>query len=68
MPETDMPNYYNFLLTFAFLVDIEADNPTDGIYMITDNLSSHKSLETRTWLEAHPRLHHICIPTGARHG
>jgi hypothetical protein len=52
----------------AFLADIEADNPTGDIYMITDNLSSHNSLETRTWLEAHPRLHHIFIPTGARHG
>ena len=33
--------------------------------MITDNLSSHSSLETRTWLEAHPRFHHVFIPTGA---
>jgi hypothetical protein len=50
----------------ALLTDIEAENPTSDIYMITDNLSSHNSLETRTWLEAHPRLHHVFIPTGAR--
>jgi DDE superfamily endonuclease len=35
------------------------------IFIITDNLSSHNSLETRTWLEAHPRIHQIFIPTGA---
>jgi len=49
----------------ALLADIEADNPTGDIFMITDNLSSHNSLETRTWLEGHPRLHHVFIPTGA---
>src|SRR5207302_7367413 len=49
----------------ALLTDIEAENPTGDIFMITDNLSSHNSLETRTWLEAHPRLHHVFIPTGA---
>ena len=50
----------------ARLSDIEADNPTGDIYVISDNLSSHNSLETRTWLEAHPRTHHVFIPTGAR--
>jgi DDE superfamily endonuclease len=49
----------------ASLTDIEADNPTGEIYIITDNLSSHNSLETRTWLEEHPRIHHVFIPTGA---
>lgn len=39
--------------------------PRGDPYLITDNLSSHSSLETRTWLEAHPRLHHVFIPTGA---
>jgi transposase len=33
--------------------------------IITDNLSSHSSLETRTWLEEHPRIHHLFIPKGA---
>ena len=47
------------------LKDIEADNSSGEIFIITDNLSSHNSLETRTWLEAHPRLHHLFIPTGA---
>jgi hypothetical protein len=47
------------------LKDIEADNPKGDIFIISDNLSSHNSLETRTWLEEHPRLHHVFIPTGA---
>ena len=49
----------------ALLMDIEADNPSGDIFLISDNLSSHNSLETRTWLEGHPRLHHVFIPTGA---
>ena len=49
----------------ARLSDIEAQNPTGDIFIITDNLSSHNSLETRTWLETHPRLHHVFIPTAA---
>ncbi len=49
----------------ALLTDIEADNPSGDIFIITDNLSSHTSLETRTWLVDHPRIHHVFIPTGA---
>ena len=49
----------------ALLADIEADNPTGDISIIADNLSSHNSLETRTWLEGHPRIQHVFIPTGA---
>ncbi len=49
----------------ALLAGIEADNPAGDIFMITDNLSSHNSLETRIWLAEHPRLHQVFIPTGA---
>jgi transposase len=49
----------------ALLADIEAANPTGDLYLITDNLSSHNSAQTRAWLAEHPRLHHIFIPTGA---
>ncbi|MFG2276070.1 transposase [Streptomyces chartreusis] len=35
------------------------------IYVVTDNLSSHNSLSTRTWLEDHPRIRHVFIPVGA---
>ena len=47
------------------LKEIEADNPTGDIFIIADNLSSHNSLETRTWLADHPRLQHVFIPKGA---
>jgi hypothetical protein len=33
--------------------------------VVTDNLSSHNSLSTRTWLEDHPRIRHVFIPVGA---
>ena len=49
----------------ALLADIEADNPTGDIFIITDNLSSHNSAQTRTWLAEHPRLHQVFIPKGA---
>ncbi len=49
----------------ALLQDIEADNATGDIFIITDNLSSHNSAQTRAWMAEHPRLHHVFIPTGA---
>ncbi len=49
----------------ALLSDIEADNPAGDIFMITDNLSSHNSAQTRAWMAEHPRLHHVFIPKGA---
>jgi hypothetical protein len=50
----------------ALLSDIEADNATGDIFISTDNLSSHNSAQTRTWLAEHPRLQQVFIPTGAR--
>src|SRR5262252_8332437 len=49
----------------TLLEDIEADNPTGDIFIITDNLSSHNSAQTRAWMAEHPRLQHVFIPTGA---
>jgi hypothetical protein len=49
----------------ALLADIEADNATGDLFIITDNLSSHNSTQTRAWLAEHPRLHQVFIPTGA---
>ena len=40
-------------------------NTVGDIFIIADNLSSHNSLEAYLWLEAHPRLHQVFIPTGA---
>ena len=49
----------------SLLSDIEADNATGDIFIITDNLSSHSSAQTRAWMAEHPRLHHVFIPKGA---
>jgi hypothetical protein len=40
-------------------------NPTGDLYLITDNLSSHKSPPIREWLENHPRVEQVFIPVGA---
>lgn len=48
-----------------FLSQLEQSYPQGTLYIITDNLSSHTSLKTRTWLEDHPRIRHIFIPKGA---
>ncbi|MFD7409411.1 transposase [Streptomyces sp. NPDC059866] len=48
-----------------FLQLVEEANPHGDIYVISDNLSSHNSLSTRTWLEEHPRIRHAFIPVGA---
>jgi transposase len=48
-----------------FLQRLEDANPVGQIVVVTDNLSSHNSLSTRTWLEDHPRIRHVFIPVGA---
>jgi hypothetical protein len=40
-------------------------NPSGDLYLITDNLSSHKSPPVREWLEDHPRVKQVFIPVGA---
>ena len=47
------------------LAAVEAANPAGTIVVITDNLSSHTSYSTRTWLADHPRIQHAFIPKGA---
>ncbi|WSL21201.1 transposase [Streptomyces sp. NBC_01283] len=37
-----------------FLQPLEDANLDGGIWIVTDNLSSHNSLSTRSWLEDHP--------------
>ncbi len=37
-----------------FLQKVEDANPTGEIVVVTDNLSSHNSLSTPTWLEEPP--------------
>jgi len=40
-------------------------NPVGDLYLIGDNLSSHKSPPIMAWLEDHPRVHQVFIPVGA---
>jgi hypothetical protein len=58
-PSRDSAGYQQLLAT------VEADNPTGEIAVIIDNLSSHASFSTRTWLADHPRIHQVFIPIGA---
>jgi transposase InsO family protein len=44
---------------------VERRNPSGDLYLITDNLSSHKSPPVRQWLEKHLRVKQIFIPVGA---
>ena len=43
-------------------------NPTGDLYLITHNLSSHKSPPIREWLENDPRVEQVFIPVGRRAG
>jgi hypothetical protein len=43
----------------------EQANPAGTSMVITDNLSSHTSSSTRTWLADHPRIQHAFIPKRA---
>jgi transposase len=47
------------------LEKIERAIPEGIIYLIADNLSTHKSALLREWLEDHPRIEHAFIPKGA---
>jgi hypothetical protein len=40
-------------------------NPRGQIVVITGDLSSHNSKDTRAWLEDQPSIRHTFIPTGA---
>ncbi len=47
------------------LAAVETANPAGAIVVITDNLSSHDSASTRTWLLDHPRIRQVFIPKRA---
>jgi hypothetical protein len=55
-PSRNSANYQRFLGL------VEQANPAGTITVITDNLSSHTSASTRTWLADHPRIQHAFIP------
>jgi hypothetical protein len=65
---------YEFTMTAAsrnsaayqrFLQTVEDAHPGGKIVVVTDNLSSHHSVATRTWLEDHPQITQVFIPVGA---
>lgn len=47
------------------LAAIDAANPEGDLYLIADNLSSHKSAPIQAWLAEHPRVQVVPLPTGA---
>lgn len=47
------------------LEQLEAANPDGELHLVSDNLSSHTSVPIQEWLEQHPRVHPVPIPTGA---
>jgi DDE superfamily endonuclease len=47
------------------LAAVATANPTGALYLITDNLSRHKSPPIHAWLTEHPRVQQVFIPTGA---
>jgi hypothetical protein len=44
---------------------VDAANPDGDLYLIADNLSSHKSPPVGAWVAAHPRVQQVFLPTGA---
>jgi transposase len=44
---------------------LAAANPVGDLYLIADNLASHKSAPILAWLAEHPRVHQVFIPKGA---
>jgi transposase len=44
---------------------LDTANPTGGLYVITDNLASHKSPPIQEWLATPPRVQQVFIPKGA---
>jgi transposase len=44
---------------------LAAANPSGDLYLIADNLASHKSAPILAWLAEHPRVHQVFIPKGA---
>ncbi len=47
------------------LEKVERSIPRGAIYLIADNLTTHKGAMVRQWLEEHPRIDHAFIPKGA---
>ena len=44
---------------------VDRANPEGDLYVVTDNLASHKSPPIQQWLADHLRVHQVFIPVGA---
>jgi transposase len=44
---------------------VETANPDGDLYLIADNLASHKSAPIQEWLSLHPRMQLVPLPVGA---
>ncbi len=44
---------------------VDQANPTGELYLIADNLASHKSIGVQFWFAQHPRVHALYTPTSA---
>ena len=49
----------------AFLAQVERAYPEGELAVVLDNVSSHKTPDVHTWLEAHPRVSFHFTPTSA---
>jgi hypothetical protein len=55
----------NTVGSLKLLTLLEAANPAGELNLVSDNLSSHTSAPIQQWLEQHPRVHPVPLPTGA---
>ncbi len=44
---------------------VDQANPEGDLYLIADNLASHKSVRVQLWFAEHPRVHPVYTPVGA---
>ena len=44
---------------------VDHANPDGELYLIADNLASHKSVGAQLWFAEHPRVHPVYLPTKA---
>jgi len=50
---------------WRLLDTIAAAIPTGGLYLISDNLASHKRPPIEEWRTVNPRVHRVFMPVGA---
>ena len=51
----------------AFLEQLALAYPTESLYLVLDNAPIHTAKVVHAWLDAHPRVHALWLPTYAAH-